>query len=298
MADFWNSTTALPLTLVGLAVLGYLLLRRAPAGRAGRVSFADADLRKAQQVAGELERIAASVRRSLASHHNAIDSFKRQLNRLSKPYGDVAREELSREAEHLLTPTLELAGQIAEAYDQIRRQGNHLMAFTEVRTDPITGVANRAAMDDALDKQFALISRYKAELSVAVIGVDELPEESRHRGHFDGERMLGRVAQLLNESARETDVVARFDGERLVVVMPQTDIDGASVFAERWRIKVQEDLPVTISAGISTALDGDTSESLLARAEAALHAAESVGCNRVHRHNGEHIEPILEEAIA
>ena len=70
------------------------------------------------------------------------------------------------------------------------------------------------------------------------------------------------------------------------------------MFAERFRLKLQEEDHLTVSAGVTLGLDGDTAESILARADAALYQAKAAGRNRVYRHAGELIEPIYEDAPA
>jgi PleD family two-component response regulator len=80
-----------------------------------------------------------------------------------------------------------------------------------------------------------------------------------------------------------------------VVVMPQTDLAGACVFAERFRLKLQEDMKLTVSAGVTAGLDGDTGDSILSRADAALYQAKTAGRNCVFRHTGQEIEPIYEQ---
>ncbi len=92
--------------------------------------------------------------------------------------------------------------------------------------------------------------------------------------------------------------MARYGGEEFVIVMPRTDLHGAAVLAERIRAEVQQQLRLTISGGMTTALDGDTPESMLARADAALYEAKAAGRNRVFRHDGTQVEPILEDVLA
>ena len=65
----------------------------------------------------------------------------------------------------MLKPTLKLAAQLASAYDEIRQQSNNLMTFTEVRTDPLTGVSNRRALDETLESMFAMMHRYEHPFS-------------------------------------------------------------------------------------------------------------------------------------
>jgi len=103
------------------------------------------------------------------------------------------------------------------------------------------------------------------------------------------------LAKLLDDSVRETDVVARYGGEEFVVVMPQTDLEGAVTFAERLRSMVEQEMPVTVSGGVTVALDGDTHESLFDRADGALYHAKASGRNRVFCHTGEQVQPVCTE---
>jgi len=184
------------------------------------------------------------------------------------------------------------------ARDIIRQQTNHLMTFTEVRTDPLTGVCNRRGLDDALATQFAMLERYEIKFSVAILDLDHFKRINDKRGHLEGDRLLQQVARLLDDTARQTDVVARYGGEEFVVVMPETDLEGASIFADRFRAKIETELAITASGGVASALDGDTSDSLLERADAALYAAKTEGRNCVLRHDGVQIESIWEEMPA
>jgi diguanylate cyclase (GGDEF)-like protein len=245
-----------------------------------------------------LEKIAWMVRRNLAKHHASLMKFKSRVSDLSGQEQEAAWKDLCREASEILTPTLRLASQIACAYDEIRQQSNQLMSFTEARTDPLTGVSNRRGLDDSLAAQLALMNRYEVGFSVAIFDIDHFKHVNDEHGHLQGDRMLQTVANLLDESARETDFVARYGGEEFVVIMPRTDLAGAGVFAERSRAKVEADMPLTVSCGVAAALDGDTPDSLMARADAALYRAKAAGRNCVCRHDGVQIEPVVEEAVA
>jgi diguanylate cyclase (GGDEF)-like protein len=104
------------------------------------------------------------------------------------------------------------------------------------------------------------------------------------------------MARMLDESVRETDVVARYGGEEFVVVMPETDLAGAGFFAERLRSQIEKEMPITVSGGVTEALDGDTQDSVLARADAALYQAKTAGRNCVFRHNGDETTAVAAEA--
>lgn len=297
IADLWGVHVPVAVSLAVLAALGYLVSRRVMANSKGSAVSAGRELRKARSVVREMERIARLLRKGLARHHASLSKFKQRLAQLSSQREDVAWKGLCQEAKEMLPPTLRLATQIAGAYDMVRQQANRLTMFSEVRIDPLTGVTNRRGMDEGLASQFAMRNRYGLELSVLIVDVDHFKRINDEQGHLEGDRLLQRVARLLDESAREVDLVARSGGGEFVIVMPRTDLEGAAVLAERIRAEVRQQLHITISGGITTALDGDTPELLLARADAALYEAKAAGRDRVFRHDGTQVEPILEEAV-
>ena len=249
-------------------------------------------------VAAELERIACEVRQSLRKHHSSLDRFKDRVGKLGQDEKSAAWQALCQEAEDMLKPTLNLASQIADAYEQIRQQSAHLMTFTETRTDPLTGAKNRRALDDILATQFGMVNRYGLRFSVVLFDIDHFKQVNDEYGHLRGDQILREVAKLFDATVRETDVVARFGGEEFVIVMPQTDLTGASMVAERVRLAVQQQTIVTVSGGVAVAQEGDNAESLIARADACLYSAKTAGRNCVHRHRGEIMESAAEQEVA
>jgi diguanylate cyclase (GGDEF)-like protein len=285
--NLWSLNLPLPVALAAVALIGYLVGRH----RRGQLKIsheaqARRELKRAQAVAKELERIAVAVRRSIATHHSSVLKFKDRVSSLGSNEQDGAWQELCSEAEGMLKPTLKLAAQLAAAYDEIRQQSNNLMTFTEVRTDPLTGVSNRRALDETLESMFAMMHRYEHPFSVVLLDIDRFKQMNQEQGHLYGDRMLKSVARLLDDSVRDTDLVARHGGEEFVIVMPQTMLDGATIFAERLRRRVEQQLPLTVSGGVSVAVDGDNPQTLLARADAALYSAKAAGRNKLYRHTG------------
>jgi diguanylate cyclase len=293
--DLWNLHLPIPLALAVVATLGYLIGRRKRNDNSDSSANPRRELRRAQLVASELEKIALTVRRSLANHHARVHKFKERVGKLSAGQQEAAWKELCREAEEILKPTMRLATEIATAYDEIRQQSANLMTFTEARTDPLTGLSNRRALDDALASQFAMMARYDTMFSVAILDIDHFKSVNDQQGHLSGDRILKNLAILLDESVRETDVAARYGGEEFVIVMPQTNLNGACVFTERLRKLVEQDLSITLSAGVAKASSGDSRDTLLARADAALYSAKTNGRNCVFRHDGVNINQVVEE---
>jgi diguanylate cyclase len=293
--DWSTIQIPVPLALSVVATIGYLIGRRRKLTLEEAADRSRREVRRAQLVAAELEKIAAELRRCLAQHHSSVSTFRSRISRLDDQEQGATWKELCREAEQILKPTLQLAGRIANAYEEIRQQSANLMSFTEVRTDPLTGVNNRRGLDDALAGQFAMMNRYGSHFSVVMFDIDHFKALNDREGHLCGDRLLRDLARLLDEAIRETDVVARYGGEEFVVIMPQTDLDGAGLFAERLRSQIEQALPIAVSGGVTQALDGDTQDTLLARADEALYEAKKNGRNRVYRHSGESMELVVEE---
>jgi diguanylate cyclase len=286
----------LPVALAVIAVLGYLAGRSSRAQALNEADKARRELRRAKAVAKELEQIADGVRKHLAAHHTSVARFKDRVSELSSQEKEAAWQDLCAEAEQVLKPTLRLAEQIARAYDEIRQQTNHLMAFTEVRTDPLTRVNNRRGLDETLESMLALLERYDQPFSLALFDIDHFKQVNDSKGHLHGDRTLQAVARILDDSVRDTDIVARYGGEEFVVVMAHTSLENACQFAERVRAMVESSLSLTISGGVTMALDGDNAQSLLSRADAALYSGKAAGRNRIFRHTGAEIEPTAESA--
>ena len=295
--DGWVPHLQEPVVLGAIALLAYIFGRRTRQIRnAPEAEQARRDLRRAKGVASELEKIAEEVRRSLATHHSSVAQFKDRVYQLSGDNSEVTCKRLYREAEQVLRPTLKLAMEISHAYDQIRQQSNQLLAFAEVRTDPLTGLRNRRALDETLENMFAEMSRYETPFCVAMYDIDHFKKINDAHGHLYGDRMLQLVGQVLDDNVRETDSVYRYGGEEFVIVMPHAPLDGAWTICDRLREMVQQQSPLTISGGVSAASMEDAPHALLSRADAALYSAKAAGRNRVYTHDGGEITVESEES--
>ncbi len=295
--DWWNLQIPAPVALAVVATLGYLVSRWNRPTNNDMAVRSRRELKRAQAVALELEKIAWSVQQCLSRHHAGVLKFKERVGRLSEGCQESAWKDLCREAEEILKPTQQLATQIAGAADEIRQQSTMLMCFTEVRTDPLTGVHNRRGLDDSLHAQIAMLDRYQSAFAVGMFDIDHFKEVNDREGHLQGDCILQELARLFDESVRETDVVARYGGEEFVVVMPHTDLAGARVFCERLRSQVHQQMAITVSGGVTAARQGDTPETLIARADAALYGAKGDGRNRVFCHTGFGVEPVAEAEL-
>jgi diguanylate cyclase len=294
------------ITLVGLpitvsfavvALIGYLVGRWQ---RASGVQSADAtrrELKRAQAIVHDLEKIAQRVRRELALHHANLATFKRRVSELSQSADAADWRMLCDEAERLLKPTQDLGMQLAHAYDGIRQQSSRLMTFTGQRCDPLTGLCNRQALDETLENYLTMHRRYGMLFSVAIFDLDNFKTFNDKHGHMHGDRLLKQIASLLDQHARDTDVVTRSGGEEFIVVLPGTELPGATMFAERMRQTIERMTSLTVSGGVAMVADGDDAKMFLTRADTALYAAKAAGRNCVYLHNGEDAFPSSSQDI-
>jgi diguanylate cyclase (GGDEF)-like protein len=151
-------------------------------------------------------------------------------------------------------------------------------------TDPLTGLANRRTLDRVLELEVARAGRQGVPLSIAIFEIDGFAEIQKAGGNVAGDDALRRVAQILAESVRLMDTVARFSNDQFILVAPGPD---GLIVAERLVRGIAALPPVdgntiSVSAGIASfPLDGRTPDEMLAVADKAMHAARQAGGDRV-----------------
>jgi diguanylate cyclase (GGDEF)-like protein len=155
---------------------------------------------------------------------------------------------------------------------------------SEARIDALTGLANRRALEEILAAEISRAQRFEHQLAVVLLDLDRFKEINDSFGHAAGDVMLRTVSRLLTSLARQGDTVARWGGEEFVVVLPETDLDGAHRFAERLRRTIEahpvEEMRTSASCGVATMLPDDSVEALLGAADQGLYQAKSNGRNR------------------
>ena len=197
--------------------------------------------------------------------------------------------------------------QSALSHEQLHKANAALEVMSQ--RDALTGLYNRRWFPDALASEWRRAQRNRYALTLLLIDIDHFKMLNDAFGHAAGDECLIAVAEMLERHLhREGDAVARFGGEEFVVILPQTDLEGAEVVADKLRIAIAEmemEHPeagvVTVSIGgasqmVSTESDGP--DTLLLLADAALYEAKRKGRNRVQvvRWGGgrEAVEPDVE----
>ncbi len=165
-------------------------------------------------------------------------------------------------------------------------------------TDALTGLSNRLKLNETLAAEFQRAHRYETSLSLMICDVDHFKQVNDTYGHPVGDSVLTRISQLLRDGVRNTDLAARWGGEEFVIVCPHASEQVAFHVAEKLRSLIEATRFETVgqvrcSFGVATFRAGDTPDSLMARADAALYSAKQAGRNRVMRASLLTDQPVL-----
>ncbi|WP_320041361.1 diguanylate cyclase [uncultured Desulfobacter sp.] len=156
--------------------------------------------------------------------------------------------------------------------------------------DQLTGAKNRRAYDKKIEEEMDRFLRYKNIFSLLVIDADKFKNINDTYGHAIGDRCLQEIIKRTQPLLRKSDMLARYGGEEFVVIMPETDINGAMMAAEKIRQTIEkieflvkeETVRVTVSIGVSCIKEGDKSPTdLFERADMAVYKAKENGRNQV-----------------
>jgi diguanylate cyclase (GGDEF)-like protein len=153
--------------------------------------------------------------------------------------------------------------------------------------DPLTGLYNRRYMEDCLQRFVRLADRENREVSVVMVDLDHFKTLNDQHGHAFGDAVLRDTAMTIVGALRETDIVCRYGGEEMVVILPDCNLDRAADKAELLRKRIEglgQTHAAAISASFGVASVPYTSNGvsdLLAAADAALYRAKQAGRNQV-----------------
>lgn len=236
----------------------------------------------------------------IAKHRNATEIFSfayriRPTNQLERILRMSVRNEFDEQGNRVA-----VFGVARDVTEQVRREealdmarGRAMQLATEAQklanTDQLTGLPNRRCTFARLESMVAVAEDGQSALSAIMFDIDHFKAVNDTHGHQCGDRVIRHVADLAGSQTRRGDLIGRIGGEEFVWLIAGTPQDVVNELAERLRASVEDGFrastlpPVTISLGMAHFHDGDTCETLLGRADAALYSAKEGGRNRVKR---------------
>lgn len=157
-------------------------------------------------------------------------------------------------------------------------------------TDGLTGLYNRRHFEVNIEREFLRTRRYQGDLSIAMIDIDHFKQINDTYGHQFGDYVLKEISKIFLASFRKTDMIYRYGGEEIVVILTETPLEGALIPLERLKDKIAQtpfiyngtQTNVTISIGVSYKFEELAShKELVGAADKALYKAKQTGRNRV-----------------
>lgn len=320
-----DAERALDAAIAALAACGYReaeINARVTHGRVllalGRDAAAQAQLEQALEGAEATggRNYAARAHQTLAALHKAAGRFEAAL-RHHEAFHAAERAQFNADSDRTIAALrvqLEVADarheaevhrlrhvEIAQAHDELKALHAALLAADteksalleqlaeQSRTDALTGLANRRWLDERLADEVQRARRHGKPLAVAMCDLDFFKRINDRFGHAIGDEVLRRVAAILRERCRATDLIARYGGEEFCIAFLEADAAHAARSCEALRAAVaahdwsavQPGLAVTLSIGVSDRHDPPDAHALLADADMHLYRAKRDGKNRV-----------------
>ncbi|MFJ1339057.1 diguanylate cyclase [Pseudomonas caricapapayae] len=224
-----------------------------------------------------------------------LSSLKQILeNRLEGLLGtmDEHQQQRDQREQDMASRLLGLAERVASMEQEAMGYREHLEEQRQkALIDPLTGLPNRAAWSEQVDREVLDWQENGGHLLMAILDLDHFKRINDSYGHQAGDKVLKIVATVLRKRLRSRDFIARFGGEEFVLLIPQTAMQAGCQLAESLRAAIEacpfhfkgERVTITLSIGISAFRTGERSEVVLKRADEALYRAKHLGRNRVEQ---------------
>lgn len=233
-------------------------------------------IKQSADMASSLEKLKVQVTRHL-------ETIEKALNK--KQAKDKAFKDFAEKNRHSFKSGFV---RLKQELDEATRHSEELEK--KLNLDQLTGAFNRRAYDKRIKDEMARFLRYGSHFSLMVIDADKFKLINDNYGHAIGDRCLKEIIRRTLPLLRQNDMLARYGGEEFVVIMPETNADGAKVAGEKIRKTIEKiefiykkkKVQVTVSIGISQTQDGDkTHRQVFERADVAVYRAKENGRNQV-----------------
>ena len=216
-----------------------------------------------------------AVNEHIKSLHSDIVELRDKEGKQSRQSADLI-DKLYKRIEHMEEETALLQAKLQEKDRQYL-------------TDSLTAIPNRVAYEERIQQECERYIRHQTNISLLVCDIDNFKSINDTYGHAAGDKVLKKIAAVLQQHVRKNDFVARFGGEEFVVIMHGINLENGMIMAEKLRTLIETTefkikntrLPVTLSGGVAVFKEYDSPASLFERADNALYIAKECGKNRI-----------------
>ncbi len=278
-------------------VLGCCLAFRR--SRSGQLDRRDAGA--IRRFASRMVALVSNVTDEMDEHRTQLDEVSRELREPELARGEDLGEFVLKSVGQIVRINERLQVRLSAAEDKLQEQTRQIAShLSEARTDPLTGLPNRRAFNDALDQRIAEWFRKRTTFCAIAVDVDHFKKFNDQYGHPAGDLLLRSLADVFQRTLREMDLIGRIGGEEFAALLPSTSVADGKAATERLRRAVAAEtteqdnqiLRVTISLGMTVIQADDDALSLMKRADDALYAAKTAGRNCGFFHDGRHCQRI------
>lgn len=248
----------------------------------------------------ELQRMITEISGHAANAGEQAKAYTQSLDRFSEVLRpDAKPAQLQDAVNSMLEDTGEMRSKAGALQDQLEQNAREIenlrselqRARSEALTDPLTGIANRRGLEQAVADIEAAGADGLSGCSLLALDIDHFKKCNDTYGHLFGDKVIRTVAQILQGNVKGRDLPARIGGEEFVALLPDTPLKGACVLAERIRTTIAAGRirrnngeligNITLSIGVAHYQAGESLKAFLERADQALYAAKNSGRNRV-----------------
>jgi len=253
----------------------------------------------------DIDKITEALSRKIVNLLKTSNSSSEEIKIISKDLMNVdTANDFEAIREKLITITVSLDKEINKFSNDIQKENQEVILLRkrvealetklkevkkEAKTDDLTKMLNKKALNDELKKQEQFYKRHNRTYSIIFFDIDHFKNVNDTYGHDAGDVILKSIGLLLNRYSRDIDIVGRFGGEEFVIIAPETDKEGAKIFAEKIRKIVQKTkfmykktrIDITISGGVAERKETNSMEETLKLADERLYKAKKNGRNRI-----------------
>jgi diguanylate cyclase len=267
--------------LFGAVVVWIVNLLRS---RQSRPNEGDVQLVIASETLHRLRILANRVAADVGHHTNHVEQINAELNAAQATADDTVLSAVSR----LLSANETMQKQLQSAEERLKAQARQIESHSvEARTDPLTQLANRRALDDVLKRSVLDYQRRNRPATLMLLDVDHFKRFNDTQGHQAGDEVLRGSARILRQTLGDAEIVARYGGEEFAVVFAGSTIDEVLHLADATRAAIAaatfhwtgRPLRVTMSVGLAELRATETEGDFFRRADEALYAAKKAGRN-------------------